>query len=115
MNAVAWMSTLSLHASCEPTVKQPALSSHPSPMTVEQWDGTKFVERVMVWDGEKYREPWEIAMAKAEALDTTELTSCRQCGRDLNEDAKGDLCKPCWIWDGQFDAADDRYEDSVCE
>lgn len=53
INARAWMATLSTAGRPEPR-PTPEPTGRPLRMTVDQWDGTRFVERVVEWDGEKY-------------------------------------------------------------
>ncbi len=109
MNAAAWMSQLSLHGNCEQPAPTALLSNHPSPITVDQWDGTKFVERVMEWDGAQYREAGDTGIIE----DAVDLDACSACGRDLDGDSHGDMCLLCFIAEGEYDAADAEYDMSV--
>lgn len=53
IDARAWFATLSTAGRPEPR-PTPEPTGRPQRMTVDQWDGTRFVEREVEWDGEKY-------------------------------------------------------------
>jgi len=57
--------------------------------------------------------PWELAMQQAALLDDAELTSCVDCGRDLDGESHGEQCVACYISDVRYECADEQYDFSV--
>lgn len=53
ISAKVFMATIST-AGRVATPAFPIDDNNPATLTVEQWDGTKFVERLCVWTGERY-------------------------------------------------------------